>query len=280
MNSTDHENYHLDLVPIRPADDHDTNDEALARMLPRYLGSALDFFDRFLKGEEREIPRVRWHHGNDGWRQAPSWPPPGSHEMRLHLAAAHLAATDTSGGHLAREPAATTTTARWVHDPADLVPSMVADPFSFLREAPDEGPVAGRPDVLTFTSDAFDRPLDLTGPVSLHVGIGSSAPSTAIFAKLVDVAPDGTALMLTRGQAMLRDPDPSRSARIDLAHLGYRLPAGHRLRVQLASSDFPLYLPHPGTDDDPWRAVDDRASEQTLSAGGDAEAYLSVTTAP
>jgi hypothetical protein len=88
MNSTDHENYHLDLVPIRPGDDHDTDDEALARMLPRYLGSALDFFDRFLKGEEVAIPRVRWHHGNDGWREASSWPPPGSHEMRLHLVAA------------------------------------------------------------------------------------------------------------------------------------------------------------------------------------------------
>ena len=89
--------------------------------------------------------------------------------------------------------------------------------------------------------------------MSLRIGVGSSAPSTAVFAKLVDVAPDGTALMLTRGQAMLRDPDPTRPVRVDLAHLGYRLPAGHRLRVQLASSDFPLYLPHPGTDDDPWR---------------------------
>jgi predicted acyl esterase len=278
MNSTDHENYHLDLVPIGPEDDHDTNDDALARMLPRYLGSALDFFDRFLKGEECEIPRVRWHHGNEGWRQAPSWPPPGAHDMRLHLAAADLATADPQGGRLAVDPVRDTTTARWVHDPADLVPSTVADPFSFLREAPDEGVVAGRPDVLTFTSEVFDRPLDLTGPVSLHIGVGSSAPSTAVFAKLVDVAPDGTALMLTRGQVMVRRPDGSLPVRVDLAHLGYRLQAGHRLRVQLASSDFPLYLPHPGTDDDPWRAVEGRTSEQTMSAGGAAEAYLSVTT--
>ena len=69
----------------------------------------------------------------------------------------------------------------------------------------------------------------------------------------------------------------SRPVRVELAHVGYRLPEGHRLRVQLASSDFPLYLPHPGTDEDPWRAVDGRASEQTVSVGGDAEAYLSLT---
>ena len=72
MSSTDHENYLLELVPIGPQDDHDSNDEALARMLPRYLGSALDFFDRFLKGSGEGIPRVRWHQGNDGWRTAQS----------------------------------------------------------------------------------------------------------------------------------------------------------------------------------------------------------------
>lgn len=278
MNSTDHENYHLDLVPVGPEDDHDTNDEALARMLPRYLGSAIEFFDRFLKGEDVEIPRVRWHHGHDGWRSAPSWPPPGSRELRYHLAAADRAAGG-DGGRLAIEPDTTATTGRWVHDPADLVPSTVVDPFSFLRAAPDERAVAGRADVLTFTTDPLDAPLDLVGPVTVRVAVGSTALSTALFAKLVDVAPDGSALMLTRGQRMLRDPDPARATDLDLAHVGYRVPAGHRLGLQLASSDFPLYLPHPGTDEDPWRAVNGRPSEQTLHAGGDAEASLSLTVA-
>jgi predicted acyl esterase len=275
MNSTDHENYHLDLVPIGPEDDHDTNDDALARMLARYLGSALDFFDRFLKGIDREIPRVRWHQGNDGWRTAPTWPPPGARELRLHLASADLA--PGGGGRLVPAPAAAETTARWVHDPGDLVPSTVVDPFSFLRECPDEAAVAGRPDVLTFTTDTFDQPLDLVGPVSVQVCIASTAPSTAVFAKLVDVAPDGSALMLTRGQTMVRSPEPSRSVSIDLAHIGYRLLPGHRLRLQLASSDFPLYLPDPGTGEDPWRAVTGRPSEQTLRAGGDVETYVVLT---
>jgi predicted acyl esterase len=276
MNSTDHENYFLDLVPIGPEDDHDTNDGALARMLPRYLGSALDFFDRFLKGVDREIPRVRWHQGNDGWRTAPTWPPPEARELRLHLASADRA-PDAGGGRLAAVPAPVGTTARWVHDPGDPVPSTVVDPFSFLREWPDEAAVAGRPDVLTFTTDAFDRPFDLVGPVSVRVCMGSTAPSTAVFAKLVDVAPDGSALMLTRGQAMLHGPDPSRPVSIDLAHIGYRVLVGHRLRLQLSSSDFPLYLPHPGTDDDPWRAIAGRPSEQNLRVGGDAEGFLGLT---
>ncbi|MDP9185133.1 MAG: peptidase S15, partial [Actinomycetota bacterium] len=101
MNSTDHENYFLELVPIGPGDDHDSNEDALARMLPRYLGSALDFFDVFLKGGANDIPRVRWHQGNDGWRTAPSWPPPGARELRLHLGSADLALSGAEGGRLA-----------------------------------------------------------------------------------------------------------------------------------------------------------------------------------
>jgi putative CocE/NonD family hydrolase len=279
MDSTDHENYLLELVPIGPGDDHDTNDDALARMLPRYLGSALDFFDMFLKGEANDVPRVRWHHGNDGWRTAASWPPPGARELRLHLAAADRAARDVEGGRLVAAPDATTTVARWVHDPADLVPSTVVNPFAFLHEVPDERAVEDRPDVLTFTSEALDRPLDLVGPASVRVAVGSTAPSTALFAKLVDVGQDGSAMMLTRGQTMVHLPDPSRPVRIDLAHMGYRVLPGHRLRVQLASSDFPLYLPYPGTDDDPWQAVAGRPSEQTLEAGRRSGAFVSLTIA-
>ena len=277
MNSTDHENYHLDLVPIRPEDDHDVDDGALARMLSVYVGSALDFFDRFLKGDDVEIPRVRWHLGNEGWQSAPTWPPPGAGELRLHLAAADRALVDLDGGRLALDPDATTTIARWVHDPADLVASTVADPFSFLRALPDERSVGDRADVLTFTSQVFDGPIDLAGPVSLLVGVGSTAPSTALFAKLIDVDSDGSALMLTRGQLVVHDPDPSQPVRVDLAHVGYRLLPGHRLRLQLASSDFPLYLPHPGTAEDPWQATAGRPSEQTLQVGGGVEASLSVT---
>jgi len=93
----------------------------------------------------------------------------------------------------------------------------------------------------------------------------------------VDVAPDGAAMMLTRGQVTVRTTDGSAPVRIDLAHMGYRVPAGHRLRLQLASSDFPLYLPHPGTDEDPWHATSGTPSEQTLDTGGDDPPFLELT---
>jgi predicted acyl esterase len=76
---------------------------------------------------------------------------------------------------------------------------------------------------------------------------------------------------------LIRRPDPHRGLSIDLAHVGYRMLPGHRIRLHLASSDFPLYLPHPGTDEDPWLAVDGLQSEQTLEVGGSLVAFLSLT---
>src|SRR5262249_4433886 len=146
------------------------------------------------------------------------------------------------GGALAAKPNGHEASAGWVHDPASLVPSTVLDPFSFLHEFPDEREVQSRGDVLTFTTEAFDAPLDLAGPISAELSVETTGPSMHVYAKLCDVDPDGAAHMLVRGQALAREPDPENPVTISLGHTGYRLRPGHRLRLQIASSDFPLYL--------------------------------------
>jgi predicted acyl esterase len=49
---------------------------------------------------------------------------------------------------------------------------------------------------------------------------------------------------------------------------------GHRLRLQVASSDYPLYLPHPGTAENPWLAVETRINHQRVVTS---RSYLSLT---
>jgi len=112
---------------------------------------------------------------------------------------------------------------RWTHDPDNLVPSTVTDPFAFVREFPDEQAVESRPDVLTFTAESIRRPLDLARPVRLRVHIGSTAGSMHLHAKLSDVAPDGSTHMLVRGQAHVQDPDLG--AAVEIALGAHRLPA-------------------------------------------------------
>jgi predicted acyl esterase len=262
--STDHENYQFEAVPIPEASDHDVHDDALALMLPRYIGPAIDFFDAFLTGRSQpeSVPRVRWHLGNEGWRSSPSWPPPGARERRLHLSAA---------GSLTDEPAGDGEVA-WVHDPEQLVPSTIVNPFAFLYEYPDEQEVATRPDVVAFSSDPSSEPLTLAGRVVAHLTVGSDGPSMFVHVKLVDVAPDGGAHILLYGQDAVQQPGDGRPAQLYLGHTGHRLLPGHRLRLQIASSDYPLYLPHPGTAENPWTAVETRINHQRIATG---ESYLS-----
>ena len=277
--STDHENYHLNEVPVAAEDDHDTNDAALAKMLPVYLGPGLDFFDVFLKGKDapESVARAAWFLGHDDWRTSTTWPPPGTRELRFYLGAAERAASGPEGGALLAAPEAGRGTARWVHDPDDLVPSTPLNPFAFLLYWPDEREVQSRDDVLTFTTEPVTEPLDLTGPATARLAVGSSFSSMHVMVKLCDVDPDGAAHMLLRGELLVRDPDPGRLVDVPLSHTGHRLLPGHSLRISVASSDFPLYVPHPGTAENPWFATEGQRNEQTLATGGSAASYLSLT---
>ncbi len=264
--STDHENYAFELVPITPETDHAVNDAALEQVLPRYLSPALDFFDAFLAGrtDPHSVPRVRWHLPGEGWRESPGWPPPGTRPLRLH---------PTPAGELAEAPPAESELG-WLHDPADLVPSTIRNPFAFLLEYPDENAVAARADVLAFTGPALGRPLTLAGPVTARLRVVSDGPSMFLHVKLVVVSPGGGAHTLLYGQEVVGRPDGSALFSVPLGHTGHRVPAGSRLRLQVASSDYPLYVPHPGTAESPWFAVETAVNHQRLITG---DSHLMLT---
>ncbi len=267
--STDHENYQFEAVPIPEAADHDKHDDALELMLPRYIGPAIDFFDAFLAGtaDPALVPRVRWHLANEGWRESPTWPPPGAAQQRLHL---------TAGGALAAEPEGEGEVS-WLHDPADLVPSTIVNPFAFLYEWPEEGEVAARDDVVVFTGEPLAEPLTLAGRVTATLTVAGDGPSMYLHAKLVDVAPDGSSHLLLYGQTVVDSPGEGTPAEVYLGHTGHRLPPGHRLRLQVASSDYPLYVPHPGTAESPWFATETAVNRQRILTGGPRPSTLNLT---
>jgi putative CocE/NonD family hydrolase len=273
----DHENYHLSHAPITEENDHGVNDEALDRMLTLYTEPPLDFFDVFLKGirDASTLPRVSWHLGHEGYHESPSWPPPGAHERHLYLTGVANAAT--TGGQLSADAPENEQAGDWAYDPEDLITSSVPDSFAFLREYPDESSTARRPDVLSFVTDPATTQVDLAGPVDLFVTVSSTAPSTYLFAKLLDEAPDGTARLVVRGQGELGDVSGNSLARIEMGHTGYRLRPGHRFRLNIASSDFPEFMRHPGTDQNPWLATDTKPSTQRLISRLGAPASLRLT---
>lgn len=276
MGATDHFDDEL-LIGDATAVDIEVDDEALERFLPGYLAPALEFFDRHLVGRAASIPRVRWHLANEGWRTASTWPPAASEELRLFLAGSQYALDGPEGGGLASAPDRGASNASWTHDPQNLVPDLIEDVWRPLLGLPDERQVEGRDDVLTFTGEAARSPLDLAGPVRLDAVVASEGPSMHLMAKLVDVDPSGRARRILQGGALVTEPAWGRPVRVELGHTGYRLVPGHRLRLELASSDHPRYLWDPGTDEDPWSAEGGVARRRHLRGGANASAVLTLS---
>ncbi|MER7395789.1 CocE/NonD family hydrolase [Streptomyces sp. NPDC000151] len=289
--AVDHENYRLSQAPVSEEDDHNAREDALARMLPDYVNPAIAFFDVFLKGVRpvASLAKVVWELGHAGRRTATAWPPPGSTVRTCWLTDPARATGPLPGAPLADAPAEAERTAQWVHDPDAPVPSLVDDSFAYLRTYPDLAPVAARDDVLAFSGPVLAEPLDLAGPITLDLHVTSTAPVFDVFAKVLDLDPDGRAQLIARGQVSIRTAktsgeirtaDTSREFRIELGHTGYRLRPGHRLALVLTGSDDPLFLPAPGTGENPWTAVTTKPSTQTLHTGGAFPSRLTVTVAP
>ena len=101
-------------------------------------------------------------------------------------------------------------------------------------------------------------------------------PSTHLFVRVLDIAPDGTARSIARGQALVYAESNDVQVRIPLQDVAYRFRSGHRLRLHLSSTAHPYYLVHPGTDENPWTATKRMRREHRVRTGGDATSWLEL----
>lgn len=255
-------------APGDPFDDPQGSEAQMARFLDRYLTPLRAFLDAFLHDDMRyDAPRVSWHLAHVGWQEDVQWPPAAAVARSWFLIPG-----DAGDGSLADTADGTVREQAWVHDPLQPVPSLV-HPYYPLIDPVDESPLGTRADVLTYTTDLLDEDVDLAGPSTLTASLRSTAPSMDLMATLLDVCPDGSAYRIQDGATHVTGPWPQ-VVTIDLGHIGYRVRRGHRLRVQLASSSYPRYLVHPGTDDDPWTASRTARAENDIILGGPIPAAL------
>jgi hypothetical protein len=262
MDDTDHGWTHLRSPGQSYVDPH-RDAIALHRFLDSYLGPMVPFFDHFLAGRSSyDVAPVRWKLPNGDWRESAEWPPPESRPVDWYLSGDSLV---TSADPVAKMLS-------WVHDPADPVPSL-GHAYHPLIEPVDESTNIQRPDLLVFETEALREVLDLAGPADVRARLTSGGPSMHVMARLIDVAPDGTGQRIVDGAVRAPGPWPVDVA-IDLGDAGYRVRAGHRLRLELSSSEFPRYVLHPGNDADPWTAVDHQMAEQGIVIGGGEAARL------
>ena len=223
-------------------------------------------------GSGRKNAAGRLEHGG-AWRWAWDWPVPGTRLIRYHFRA--------DGSLTQATPADEEGSRTWRYDPRDPVPTIggaitsgrpVMEGGAYDQR---EGPrffgstvpgraLADRPDVLVFQTPPLTEPVELIGPIEVRLWVSSDCPDTDFTAKLIDVYPpsadwpDGFAMNLTDGiiGARYREswerPVWMKTGRvyrvtIEAFPTANRFMSGHRIRVDLSSSNFPRFDRNPNT---------------------------------
>jgi len=207
------------------------------------------WFREQLKGEDtglsREAPVKLFIMGENRWRCEKEWPLSRAVETSLYLRA---------GGSLSREAPGDEAPDSYRYDPWNPVLTPTAEGYS--RSPSDRSET--REDVLIYVSPPLSDPLEATGYIRLVLHAASSARDTDFTGKLLDVAPDGSMRMLTEGilraryrngfdRVELLTPGGATELTLDLGATGNVFLPGHRVRLEISSSNFPRFDRNPNT---------------------------------
>jgi putative CocE/NonD family hydrolase len=204
-----------------------------------------DWFTHWLKDPAQERPSSRvFVTGVDAWRDE-TWVP-ASRSTSLHL-----------GSRGALGPAAADSAVSFRYDPSEpvvLTPDLVlfpSAPRTWAAPPRDRRFLERRPDVLVWTGEAATERVELAGRPTALLRVSSDRPDTDVFLQLTDVAPSGQSLVVATGGLRVRSRDgadrevlltPGEVAElpVELSAVCHVLLPGHRLRLSLTSSWFPL----------------------------------------
>ncbi|MEM8771584.1 MAG: CocE/NonD family hydrolase [Pseudomonadota bacterium] len=221
------------------------------------------FFDRFVRGRagafSSRTPKVRYFTmGENEWDAADAWPPRNADEVRLYLSSNGEANSLNGDGRLLFTAPDTDQPAdSYVYDPLNPAPTIgggdCCNGGTVTPGAFDQRPVEIRDDVLVYTSPPLEEPLEVSGFVDAVLHVSSDAKDTDFAVKLVDVAPDGTAWIIddTIHRARYREGydrevfmQEGEIYEIDFTPMTTSIvfQKGHRIRVEVTSSNFPKYV--------------------------------------
>jgi len=253
---------------------------------PKPLADARSWFDFWLRAQDNEVrtmPRVHYYVmgacGEEGapgneWRTADSWPVP-ARPTEFFMAA---------NGELLRKAAAAETARAYDYDPANPVPTRGGGNLLIPAGPMDQSGLEKRADVLVFSTPPLEQPVEVTGRITVRLYASSSARDTMFTAKLCDVYPDGRSMLLTDGalraacRESFSDPSPVEPGKIydfsiALGSTSIIFNRGHRIRVDISSSNYPRFAAHPNV----WGEGERQIAHQSILCGG---AQASAVTLP
>jgi putative CocE/NonD family hydrolase len=231
-------------------------------------GIQLRWFDFWLKGEDNGIlnePQVKiFVMGENVWRDENEWPLARTWYIDYYFHSNGNANTLNGDGALSADAPGPEPIDVYLYDPRHPVPTygganmLPGSALHYLHGPKDQRAIEARSDVLVYSTPPLEQAVEVTGPVTVTLFASSSAVDTDFTAKLVDVHPDGYAQNLTDGiiraryresekQPSLLEPGKIYEYNIDLWATSNVFKAGHCIRVEISSSNFPRFDRNPNT---------------------------------
>ncbi len=246
------------------------------------------WFDYWMKGKangflERQ-PKVEYYAmGANAWRSATAWPPEEAQPLTLYLTSDEGANSLFGDGALVAEPGADGRD-RFTYDPMNPVPSVggqvCCNGVSASGGSRDQRGVEARADVLVYTSAPLTEDLMIAGQITATLYVSSDARDTDFTVKLVDVAPDGTAYNLVdtiqrarwregyAGAPVFMDNGEVYEITLPVMDTANVFKAGHRIRVDISSSNFPIFSRNLNTGGDNITETEGVVARNTIHHGG------------
>ena len=229
-------------------------------------GIQLKWFDHWLKGidkgVEREPPLHIFVMGTNEWRDEQEWPLARTRFTPYYFHSGGSANTLNGDGVLSTQAPTDEQPDRYDYNPAFPTPTHGGNTCCRNDILPgggfDQREVEARSDVLVYTSEPLDEDLEVTGPIIVKLQASTDCRDTDFTAKLADVHPDGYSLNLCDGiirgryreskeRQVLLEPGTAYEFTIDLYPTSNVFLKGHRIRVDIASSNFPRFDRNPNT---------------------------------
>jgi putative CocE/NonD family hydrolase len=224
----------------------------------------LRWFDHWLKNTGNDIdtlpPVFIYVMGSDVWRNECEWPLNRTQFTKYYLHSAGQANSSVGDGALDTKAPAAEGVDRFSYDPVHPVPTVGGNVAMHpARVGPqDQTAVEFRGDVLVYTTPPLTEEVEVTGPVILHLFASTDRTDTDFTGKLVDVYPSGYSKILLEGiirgrhrksfeSEELLTPEKIYEFYVDLWSTSNTFLKGHRIRIEVSSSNFPKYDRNPNT---------------------------------
>jgi len=247
----------------------------------KVLKDIKEWYDYSLKGSKNgwdKRPPVRLYVlGENVWRYEKEWPLSRAVYTEYYLHSGGSANTFEGDGILDRiKPEASEPADTYTYDPQNPVPTVGGANLILENSGPmDQRKIEARQDILVYSTEPLQKEIEATGPVHLTVFVSSDAADTDFTGKLVDVFPDGKALLVCDGilRARYRNgldkPELMESGRIYkldifLGNTSVLFKKGHKIRIEVSSSNFPRFDRNPNTGGDIATETKLKTAHQTV----------------